>query len=93
MHEQFSLRLAYPLVASLFAAWTVLLSKAVGELAKNAFRSDSAASWRRFESWLIVLAFIISCPSQILYMQKGLQLFEAMYIIPIFLAAGSWGPL
>jgi hypothetical protein len=84
IHEQFSLRLAYPLVASLFAAWTVLLSKAVGELAKNAFRSDSAASWRRFESWVIVVFFLVSCPSQILYMQKGLQFFEAMYIVPIF---------
>ena len=84
LQEQFSLRLAYPLIASLFAAWTVLLSKAVGELAKNAFRANTADSWQRFESWVILGFFLLSCPSQILYMQKGLQLFEAMYIIPIF---------
>ena len=92
LRERFYMRLAYPVVGSLFAAWTVLLIKSSGELMKVSFRSGST-QFLRIESWLIVVGFIVSCPLQIVYIQKGLAYFEAMYIVPIFSSCWSIGSI
>ena len=81
--EKLRLRLAYPLLASCFAAWTVLLSKCVGELTKESVRSGTS-EFLHFESFLILGGFVCSLPCQVMYINKGLSLFESSYIIPIF---------
>ena len=92
LRERFNMRLAYPIVASLFAAWTVLLVKGFGELLKVSFRSGST-QFLRIETWLITVGFVLSCPLQIVYIQKGLAYFEAMYVVPIFSSCWSIGSI
>ena len=92
LRERFNLRLAYPIVASLFAAWTVLLVKGFGELLKVSFRSGST-QFLRIETWLITFGFVLSTPLQIVYIQKGLAHFEAMYVVPIFSSCWSIGSI
>ena len=81
--EKNRLRIAYPLLASCFAAWTVLLSKSVGELVKESARSGES-EFKHVETWLIFAGFLCSLPCQIMYINKGLVHFESMYIIPVF---------
>jgi len=81
--EQLFLRFAYPLLGSLFATWTVLLSKSTGELLKSSARAGKS-QFTRFEVWPIIIGLIVSLPCQIIYLNKGLSWFEALYIVPIF---------
>ena len=81
--ERFFLRFAYPLLGSLFATWSVLLSKSFGELIKASARSGQS-QFKRFEVWPILLGLVISLPCQVIYLNKGLSWFEALYIVPIF---------
>ena len=81
--ERFFLRFGYPLLGSLFATWTVLLSKSTGELLKSSARSGQS-QFQRFEVWPILIGLIISLPCQVIYLNKGLSWFEALYIVPIF---------
>ena len=81
--EKNHLRLAYPLLASCFAAWTVLLSKCVGELVKESARSGES-EFLNVETWFLCAGFVCSLPCQIMYINKGLAHFESLYIIPIF---------
>jgi hypothetical protein len=85
-NERFFLRFAYPLLGSLFATWTVLLSKSTGELLKSSARSKpgTKSPFSRFEVWPIIFGLIISLPCQVMYLNKGLAWFEALYIVPIF---------
>ena len=81
--EKIRLRLAIPMLASCFAAWTVLLSKSVGELVKQSARSGES-EFARWETYFILTGFLFSMPCQVMYINKGLAYFESMYIIPIF---------
>ena len=81
--EKIRLRLAIPVLASCFAAWTVLLSKSVGELVKQSARSGES-EFARWETYFILTGFLFSMPCQVMYINKGLAYFESMYIIPIF---------
>ena len=81
--EKSRLRLAMPLLGSCFAAWTVLLSKSVGELVKVSGRSGDS-QFIYWETYVILGGFIVSMPCQIMYINKGLAHFESLYIIPIF---------
>ena len=78
------LRFGYPLLGSLFASWTVLLSKSVGELIKVSARQSSSNQLTYWEAWLMLIGLIVSLPCQVIYLNKGLIFFEAMYIVPIF---------
>ena len=59
---------------------------------KVSFRSGST-QFLRFETWLITIGFMLSCPMQIVYIQKGLAYFEAMYVVPIFSSCWSIGSI
>ena len=80
--QQLKLRLSYPLLGSLFAAWTVLLSKSVGELFKYTVRGTN--QFDKWQTYFLLGGFLISLPCQIIYINKGLAYFEALYVVPIF---------
>ena len=42
------------------------------------------SQFTRFEVWPIIIGLIVSLPCQIIYLNKGLSWFEALYIVPIF---------
>ena len=82
-----AMRWVFPVAGSFFAAWTVLLIKAFGELLKRSVRTGSP-EFGKPGAWLITFGVVLSCPMQIVYIQKGLAYFEAMYVIPIF--SSTW---
>ena len=65
------LRFGYPLLGSLFASWTVLLSKSVGELIKVSARQSSSNQLTYWEAWLMLIGLIVSLPCQVIYLNKG----------------------
>lgn len=77
------LRLFYPLIAACFASWTVLLTKSIGELVLTSVRAQSML-FMRWEALFIFMALLISIPCQVVYINKGLAYFEALFVVPIF---------
>eukprot|EP00946_MAST-07B_sp_MAST-7B-sp1_P004946 g4946.t1 len=90
--ERRTTRLVFPVAGSFFAAWTVLFTKSIGELLKRSTRTGSS-DFSRPEAWLFMVAVGISAPLQIMYIQKGLAYFEAMYVIPIFTSTWTFSSI
>mmetsp|Transcript_27271 Transcript_27271/g.73451 ORF Transcript_27271/g.73451 Transcript_27271/m.73451 type:complete len:436 (+) Transcript_27271:86-1393(+) len=91
--EAFALRLAYSLVASMWATWTVLLVKSLGEVVKTASRRGASSAATRFESYLFLTAAVISAPMQVRYLNAGLQHFESLFIVPSFYSFWVFGSI
>mmetsp|Transcript_23088 Transcript_23088/g.77485 ORF Transcript_23088/g.77485 Transcript_23088/m.77485 type:complete len:382 (-) Transcript_23088:665-1810(-) len=89
--ERRELRLAYALVASMYATWTVLLVKSVGELLKETFRGDN--QFLRFEAYLLLLGAVVSAPLQVFYLNSGFALFESLFIVPAFYSFWCFGSI
>lgn len=87
--ERKQLRFAYPLVASMYATWTVLLVKTVGELLKETFRGEN--QFTRWEAYMFFLGAALSAPLQVYYLNSGLRLFESLFIVPAFYFAWVCG--
>jgi hypothetical protein len=85
------LRLAYALLASMYATWTVLLIKSIGELVKETFRGENQLV--RWETYMILLGAVLSAPSQLRYLNAGLRHFESLFIIPTFYAFWVFGSI
>lgn len=80
------LRLAYAILASMYATWTVLLIKSVGELLKATFRGNN--QMRRWEAYMLLVGALLSGPLQLRYLNAGLRHFESLFIVPVFY--GFW---
>lgn len=83
------LRFAYALLGSMYATWTVLLTKSAGELVKASFRGDNQLE--RFETYLLLAGILVSAPMQIRYLNAGLRHFEALFIVPSFYSFWCFG--
>lgn len=68
----------------MYATWTVLLVKSLGELVKGTFRGEN--QFVRYETYLLLLGAIVSMPSQIRYLNAGLRHFESLFIVPVYAA-------
>eukprot|EP00302_Diacronema_sp_CCMP2436_P024333 CAMPEP_0179922014 /NCGR_PEP_ID=MMETSP0983-20121128/5378_1 /TAXON_ID=483367 /ORGANISM="non described non described, Strain CCMP 2436" /LENGTH=423 /DNA_ID=CAMNT_0021825263 /DNA_START=201 /DNA_END=1472 /DNA_ORIENTATION=- len=85
------LRVAYAILASMYATWTVLLIKSIGELVKETFRGNNQLL--RWETYMILLGALFSAPSQLRYLNAGLRHFEALFIVPVFYAFWVFGSI
>ncbi|KAJ1620157.1 magnesium transporter, partial [Pavlovales sp. CCMP2436] len=85
------LRVAYPILASMYATWTVLLIKSIGELIKETFRGNNQLL--RWETYMLLIGVIISAPSQLRYLNAGLRHFEALFIVPVFYVFWIFGSI
>jgi hypothetical protein len=85
------LRIAYALLASLYATWTVVLIKSLGELVKQTFRGVNQLT--RWETYLLLIGAVVSMPSQIRYLNAGLRHFESLFIIPVFYVFWVFGSI
>lgn len=83
------LRAAYSVLASMYATWTVLLIKSIGELFKATFRGSNQLV--RWEAWMLVFAALLSAPLQLRYINAGLRHFEALFVVPVFYAFWVFG--
>jgi len=79
--ERMQLRLGYPLLIGLVATWTVLLVKMAGTLLR-AMSRDGIGVWGRYESWVMLLGLFVSLPTQLLYLNRALARFEALFVVP-----------
>jgi hypothetical protein len=85
------LRVAYAILASMYATWTVLLIKSIGELVKETARGINQLV--RWETYMIIIAAVISALSQLRYLNAGLRHFEALFIVPVFYAFWVFGSI
>lgn len=86
-----TLRLAYTVLASMYATWTVLLVKSIGELVKETFRG--ANQLLRWETYMLLIGGLTSAPAQVRYLNAGLRHFESLFVIPVFYAFWVFGSI
>jgi hypothetical protein len=75
----------------MYATWTVLLIKSLGELVKETFRGENQLT--RYQTYLLLLGAVVSMPSQIRYLNAGLRHFESLFIIPVFYVFWVFGSI
>ncbi|MBO8631130.1 hypothetical protein INO08_15605, partial [Staphylococcus aureus] len=71
----------YPLLIGLLASWTVLLLKGSGEVFKTATSGDGE-DLLRWKTYLFPLGLVLTLPTQLLFINKALRHFEALYVVP-----------
>mmetsp|Transcript_18830 Transcript_18830/g.45142 ORF Transcript_18830/g.45142 Transcript_18830/m.45142 type:complete len:213 (-) Transcript_18830:211-849(-) len=79
--ERQMLRLGYPLLIGLLASWTVLLLKGSGEVFKTATSGDGE-DLLRWKTYIFPFGLVLTLPTQLLFINKALRHFEALYVVP-----------
>lgn len=82
--ETTSIRLAYPVLSGVFGAQSILFSKAAAELVERSIHGDS-----QFGSPVLYVSAILAIAAiagQLHFLTKGLQKYDAMFVIPVFQA-------
>ena len=65
-------------------AQSILCAKSVAEMFKESLSADGANQFVKVETWLIVLGMVFFVFSQIHWLARGLESFDAVYIVPVF---------
>ncbi|GMH81062.1 hypothetical protein TrST_g8653 [Triparma strigata] len=65
-------------------AQSILCAKSVAEMFKESLSADGANQFVNVETWLIVLGMVFFVFSQIHWLARGLESFDAVYIVPVF---------
>jgi uncharacterized membrane protein len=83
-----ALRLGYVFITGLLASWTVLFLKCAGELFKAAARMPTSplADPR---SYALIAGVVVTLPTQLHFLNKSLQRFEAQFVVPALQAFWS----
>jgi len=71
----------YPALSGLFGAQSVLFAKSTAEMMKT-FAGDN--EFTQFRTYITVCAMILSIFLQIHWLAKGLEQFDAVFVVPVF---------
>ena len=75
-------RFTYATLAGIMGAQSVLFAKCVGQLLVDWGSGEDI--FRHVQTYLIILGLILTIFFQITWLNAGLKLFEALYIVPVF---------
>jgi len=75
-------RFGYPCLSGMVGAQDVLFAKSVAELIKSSVKGTNQFIY--YETWALLFLMITFCLLQLHFLAKGLEKFDAVYIIPVF---------
>ena len=76
-------RFLYPAISGVIGAQSVLFGKVTAEILKGSLVHHKNV-FSNAMTWIILIAMVTCILTQIRFLNAGLQLFDAMYVVPIF---------
>ncbi|KAG1698893.1 hypothetical protein DVH05_014277 [Phytophthora capsici] len=73
---------SYPALSGIFGAQSVLFAKSMAELMKTTIEGDN--QFVTFGAYAITLSMLICVFMQIHWLAHGLQMFDAVFVVPVF---------
>jgi hypothetical protein len=80
LHVSRQTRFCYAAIAGVVGAQSVLFAKAVS----SGLREGVGEFFTRYESYLLLAGLLITIYLQIRWLNEGLRMFDALYIVPVF---------
>lgn len=77
-------RFLYPALSGVIGAQSVLLGKCTAEAIKTTLTFEDQQISDRVELWIVVFLMLTSVFAQVYWLNSGLQIFDALYCVPIF---------